>query len=229
MHYISVHYISNTVDLLAAAQDDVRNMRDIEQFYNTQIEEMPMNVADLVTIPPSPSPSILNRGRWGEISFARTSESSIAWLCNATSRHKFRFSVWRGLVLVLEDFLVGDWGGLPLARFRHSPDISSAGRRSRRVAGKGPAGEAPLRGVRRAARRSERGPGSPGRRRAGHVWDEAALPARARGVGEEGARGLFGVPAQPAGRLPRRGQGACGLAGGGARFGGGFGAGLKLA
>ena len=33
-------------------QDDVRNMRDIEQFYNTQIEEMPMNVADLVRPPP---------------------------------------------------------------------------------------------------------------------------------------------------------------------------------
>merc|ERR1711887_402411 len=29
-------------------QDDVRVMRDIEQFYNTQIEEMPMNVADLI-------------------------------------------------------------------------------------------------------------------------------------------------------------------------------------
>ncbi|KAI8887722.1 ATP-dependent RNA helicase eIF4A [Backusella circina FSU 941] len=28
--------------------DDVRMMRDIEQFYNTQIEEMPMNVADLI-------------------------------------------------------------------------------------------------------------------------------------------------------------------------------------
>ena len=28
--------------------DDVRAMRDIEQFYNTQIEEMPMNVADLI-------------------------------------------------------------------------------------------------------------------------------------------------------------------------------------
>jgi hypothetical protein len=26
-------------------------MRDIEQFYNTQIEEMPMNVADLVRLP----------------------------------------------------------------------------------------------------------------------------------------------------------------------------------
>ena len=52
---------------MAAAQDDVRNMRDIEQFYNTQIEEMPMNVADLVTIPPSPSPSILNRGSGGDL------------------------------------------------------------------------------------------------------------------------------------------------------------------
>lgn len=28
--------------------DDVRMLRDIEQFYNTQIEEMPMNVADLI-------------------------------------------------------------------------------------------------------------------------------------------------------------------------------------
>jgi len=28
--------------------DDVRQMRDIEGFYNTQIEEMPMNVADLI-------------------------------------------------------------------------------------------------------------------------------------------------------------------------------------
>ena len=27
---------------------DVRSLRDIEQFYNTQIEEMPMNVADLL-------------------------------------------------------------------------------------------------------------------------------------------------------------------------------------
>ena len=27
---------------------DVRYLRDIEQFYNTQIEEMPMNVADLI-------------------------------------------------------------------------------------------------------------------------------------------------------------------------------------
>ena len=29
-------------------EDDKRTMRDIEQFYNTQIEEMPMNVADLI-------------------------------------------------------------------------------------------------------------------------------------------------------------------------------------
>ncbi|KAL3847634.1 hypothetical protein ACJMK2_018632 [Sinanodonta woodiana] len=29
-------------------QEDVRSLRDIEQFYNTQIEEMPMNVADLI-------------------------------------------------------------------------------------------------------------------------------------------------------------------------------------
>jgi translation initiation factor 4A len=29
-------------------QPDVKFLRDIEQFYNTQIEEMPMNVADLI-------------------------------------------------------------------------------------------------------------------------------------------------------------------------------------
>merc|ERR1712205_233516 len=28
--------------------DDVRTLREIEQFYNTQIDEMPMNVADLI-------------------------------------------------------------------------------------------------------------------------------------------------------------------------------------
>lgn len=29
-------------------QEDKRALHDIEQFYNTQIEEMPMNVADLI-------------------------------------------------------------------------------------------------------------------------------------------------------------------------------------
>ena len=29
-------------------QDDSRALKDIEQFYNTSIEEMPMNVADLI-------------------------------------------------------------------------------------------------------------------------------------------------------------------------------------
>jgi len=29
-------------------EDDKRNLKDIEQFYNTQIDEMPMNVADLI-------------------------------------------------------------------------------------------------------------------------------------------------------------------------------------
>ena len=28
--------------------EDIRAMRDIEQFYNTSIEEMPMDVADLL-------------------------------------------------------------------------------------------------------------------------------------------------------------------------------------
>ena len=29
-------------------EEDKRNLQDIEQFYNTQIDEMPMNVADLI-------------------------------------------------------------------------------------------------------------------------------------------------------------------------------------
>ncbi|ORZ21338.1 ATP-dependent RNA helicase eIF4A [Absidia repens] len=36
---VAINFVSN---------DDVRMMRDIEQFYNTQIEEMPLNVADLI-------------------------------------------------------------------------------------------------------------------------------------------------------------------------------------
>lgn len=29
-------------------EDDKRSLKDIEQFYNTHIDEMPMNVADLI-------------------------------------------------------------------------------------------------------------------------------------------------------------------------------------
>jgi translation initiation factor 4A len=36
---VSINFVTN---------DDVRTMREIEAFYNTQIEEMPMNVADLI-------------------------------------------------------------------------------------------------------------------------------------------------------------------------------------
>jgi len=36
---VSINFVTN---------DDVRAMREIEQFYNTQIDEMPMNVADLI-------------------------------------------------------------------------------------------------------------------------------------------------------------------------------------
>jgi translation initiation factor 4A len=36
------------VSINFVTQEDIRTMRDIEQFYNTQIEEMPMNIADLI-------------------------------------------------------------------------------------------------------------------------------------------------------------------------------------
>ena len=47
------HLSKDTANLYSVAinfvtADDVRMMRDIEQFYSTQIEEMPMNVADLI-------------------------------------------------------------------------------------------------------------------------------------------------------------------------------------
>ena len=32
----------------SAESDDIRILRDIEQYYSTQIDEMPMNVADLI-------------------------------------------------------------------------------------------------------------------------------------------------------------------------------------
>jgi ATP-dependent RNA helicase len=34
--------------LAAVENNDIRILRDIEQFYSTQIDEMPMNVADLI-------------------------------------------------------------------------------------------------------------------------------------------------------------------------------------
>lgn len=36
---VAINFVTN---------DDVRTLRDIETFYNTQIDEMPMNVADLI-------------------------------------------------------------------------------------------------------------------------------------------------------------------------------------
>jgi len=36
---IAINFVTN---------EDVRMLRDIEQFYNTQIEEMPMNIAELI-------------------------------------------------------------------------------------------------------------------------------------------------------------------------------------
>jgi len=36
---VAINFVTN---------EDVRVLRDIEQFYNTSIEEMPMNVADLI-------------------------------------------------------------------------------------------------------------------------------------------------------------------------------------
>ena len=39
---------SSGVAINFVTNDDTRAMRELESFYNTQIEEMPMNVADLI-------------------------------------------------------------------------------------------------------------------------------------------------------------------------------------
>lgn len=36
---VAINFVTN---------DDHRNLKDIETFYNTRVEEMPMNVADLI-------------------------------------------------------------------------------------------------------------------------------------------------------------------------------------
>ena len=36
---VAINFVTN---------DDVRTLRDIEQYYSTQIDEMPMNVAELI-------------------------------------------------------------------------------------------------------------------------------------------------------------------------------------
>ena len=36
---VAINFVTN---------DDVRTLRDIEQFYQTQVDEMPLNVADLI-------------------------------------------------------------------------------------------------------------------------------------------------------------------------------------
>ena len=42
----SLFFVIQTIGVVGP--QDVRTLREIEQFYNTQIEEMPMNVADLI-------------------------------------------------------------------------------------------------------------------------------------------------------------------------------------
>lgn len=51
MHPCSMHQYNlpySVSSSLSWIQGDVRYLRDIEEFYTTQIEEMPMNVADLI-------------------------------------------------------------------------------------------------------------------------------------------------------------------------------------
>jgi len=42
------HFFLQGVAINFVRSDDIRILRDIEQYYSTQIDEMPMNVADLI-------------------------------------------------------------------------------------------------------------------------------------------------------------------------------------
>jgi superfamily II DNA/RNA helicase len=60
-----------------ATNDDVRMLRDIEQFYNTQIEEMPMNVAYVsVYLNPQSSSFLITRLSIGILSKLLTRSSA---------------------------------------------------------------------------------------------------------------------------------------------------------
>jgi superfamily II DNA/RNA helicase len=60
-----------------ATNDDVRMLRDIEQFYNTQIEEMPMNVAYVsVYLKPQSSSFLITRLSIGILSKLLTRSSA---------------------------------------------------------------------------------------------------------------------------------------------------------
>ncbi len=43
-----LHFFVQGVAINFVRSDDIRILRDIEQYYSTQIDEMPMNVADLI-------------------------------------------------------------------------------------------------------------------------------------------------------------------------------------
>ena len=42
------HFCVQGVAINFVKNDDIKILRDIEQYYSTQIDEMPMNVADLL-------------------------------------------------------------------------------------------------------------------------------------------------------------------------------------
>ena len=44
----NIRLIVQGVAINFVRSDDIRILRDIEQYYSTQIDEMPMNVADLI-------------------------------------------------------------------------------------------------------------------------------------------------------------------------------------
>ena len=89
------YYFSVLIFLLQ--NDDIRILRDIEQYYSTQIDEMPMNVADLI---------------WA---WFRTLPS----YCNFITNTCLQF-IWYPRAISLFIKAIGDWlkGGITLGKWR---------------------------------------------------------------------------------------------------------------
>jgi translation initiation factor 4A len=60
---VAINFVTN---------NDVRSMKDIEKYYHTQIEEMPMDIADMIEEMPMDSPDMILRSGSGDAHVSRT-------------------------------------------------------------------------------------------------------------------------------------------------------------
>ena len=101
--------------------DDVRMMREIEQFYSTQIEEMPMNVAGMYPSPLSLSFTVLTFAKISSKSHHNQTELYQAHFAGVVREHWHRFFEKSGMKPV-SDYLPRTNPALPLTiSFPKSP------------------------------------------------------------------------------------------------------------